>query len=223
MQRAKRCGECAGLLRAAALAALDSCCRRARSSPEPWAGSARCRRPVPGTTWERAGNRPAAKPARPIAKECCWPSVTTQSAHVAGRDHSPMLSSESSASSERRNAFAGAERPLGQSRPVHLVWLPLTPASIRHFKGLIPHCGASQITSLQGSFLPSFHLSVSLLNICVIAARSYRLASVKESLLSPYTTFPDFPKDTSGSARAKALPVPTAGRGRGSSCIQTLG
>lgn len=130
-------------------------------------------------------------------------------------DHSPMLSCESSASSGREECLRRAERSLGQARPVHLVWLPLTPASIRHFKGLIPHCGASQITSLQGSFLPSFHLLVSLLNICVIAARSYCLASAKENLLSLHTTFPDFHKDTSGSAGAKVLPVPTAGQGQG--------
>lgn len=88
------------LLQGAALPALGSCCRRARSSPQPRAGSPRCRRQIPGMTWERADNRPAAKPARPGGKKCYWPSVRTRSVHVAGRDRSPMLSCESSAGSE---------------------------------------------------------------------------------------------------------------------------
>lgn len=68
--------------------------------PQPRAGSPRCRQRIPGMTWERADNRPAAKPARPSGKKCYWPSVRTRSAHVAGRDRSPMLSCESSAVSE---------------------------------------------------------------------------------------------------------------------------
>lgn len=76
-------------------------------------------------------------------------------------------------------------------------------------RGLIPHRGASQITSLQGTFLPSFHLLVSLLNICVIAARFYCLDSDQGRLLAPHTAFPNPPQEH----RRCRSPQQVSGRG----------
>lgn len=152
-------------LQAAALSALDSCCRGACSSPVPvlTAGTRTLlHQQLPGTGWERADNWPAAKPAQPMEKQHCRPSIATPNAHVAGQDHSSMLFCESSASSPRQECSAWAERPLHREGPVHLVWLPLTPASIRHFKG--PHSSSWSISNN----LPTGNLSSKLPSVGVL-------------------------------------------------------
>lgn len=149
MKHPKRCEECPGLWQQIryrqrhrwlwTVAAAELAAPRSPGLAHPALVSL-----LPGVTWERADKCPAAKPARPVAKKRRWPSVTARSAHVAGRGHSPTLCCESSACAEREECLRTAESPLGQTRPVHLVWLPPTPASSRCFKGLIPHCRASQ-------------------------------------------------------------------------------
>lgn len=108
-------------LQAAALSALDSCCRGACSSPVPvlTAGTRTLlHQQLPGTGWERADNCPAANPAQPIEKQHCRPSIATPNAHVAGQDHSSMLFCESSASSQRQECSAWAEASgSGGTRP----------------------------------------------------------------------------------------------------------